>query len=160
MENITYKWHTSRLNETCHAWMSRVTNERAVWPITWSHVTDVTGPVPSKEDWHTSGWHITYGWVVSSLTHTIESCHTQSHTWQCCICDMGWLRLVGSLKWQVSFAEYRLFHRALLQKRPIILGILLIVATPHIAPIQHKAHIWVSHVARMHESCCICKSVV
>ena len=33
---------------------------------------------------------------------------------------MGWLRVVGSLKLQVSFAEYRLFYRALLQKRPII----------------------------------------
>ena len=30
--------------------------------------------------------------------------------------DMGWLRLVGSLKLLVSFAEYRLFYRALLQK--------------------------------------------
>ena len=29
---------------------------------------------------------------------------------------MGWLRLVGSLKLYVSFAEYRLFYRALLQK--------------------------------------------
>jgi len=33
---------------------------------------------------------------------------------------MGWLRLVGSLKLQVSFAEHRLFSRALLQKRPVI----------------------------------------
>ena len=38
--------------------------------------------------------------------------------------DMGWLRLVGSIKLQVSFAEYSLFYRALLQKRPIILSIL------------------------------------
>ena len=30
--------------------------------------------------------------------------------------DIGWLRLVVSLKLQVSFAEYRLFYRALLQK--------------------------------------------
>jgi len=30
----------------------------------------------------------------------------------------------------VSFAEYRLFYRALLQKRPMILRSLLIVATP------------------------------
>ena len=44
---------------------------------------------------------------------------------------MGWLRLVGSLKSQVSFAEYRLFYRTLLQKRPIILRSLLIVATPY-----------------------------
>jgi len=48
------------------------------------------------------------------------------------ICTMGWIRLVGSLKLQVSFAEYRLFYRALLQKRPIILWSLLIVATPYI----------------------------
>ena len=38
-------------------------------------------------------------------------------------------RLVGSLKLQFSFAEYRLFHRALLQKRPIILRIRLVVRT-------------------------------
>ena len=43
---------------------------------------------------------------------------------------MGWLRSVGSIKLQVSFAEYRLFYRALLQKRPIILSILLTKATP------------------------------
>jgi len=44
--------------------------------------------------------------------------------------NMGWLRLVGSLKLKVSFAEHRLFYRALLQKRPIILKSLLIEATP------------------------------
>jgi len=49
--------------------------------------------------------------------------HTHMH--------MGWLQLVGSLKWQVSFTEYSLFYRALLKKRPTILGSLLIVATPY-----------------------------
>jgi len=44
---------------------------------------------------------------------------------------MGWLRSVGSIKLQVSFAEYSLFYRALLQKRPIILSVLLTVATLH-----------------------------
>jgi len=43
---------------------------------------------------------------------------------------MGWLRLVGSWKLWVSFAEYSLFYGALLQKSPIILMSLLIVATP------------------------------
>ena len=51
-------------------------------------------------------------------------------------CRLGcWLwsgyDLVGSLKLQVSFAEYSLFSRALWQKRPIILRSLLIVATPY-----------------------------
>ena len=44
---------------------------------------------------------------------------------------MGWLHVVGSLKLYVSFAEYCLFYRSLLQKRPIILRSLLIVATPY-----------------------------
>jgi len=38
----------------------------------------------------------------------------------CRLFTTGWLRLVGSLKLWVSFAEYSLFYRALLQKRPII----------------------------------------
>ena len=42
---------------------------------------------------------------------------------------MGWLRLLGSLKWYVSFADCSLFYRALLQKRRVILRSLLIVAT-------------------------------
>jgi len=33
---------------------------------------------------------------------------------------MGWLRLVGYLKLYVSFAEYRLFYRSLLRKKPVI----------------------------------------
>jgi len=44
---------------------------------------------------------------------------------------MAWLRLVGSLKLQVSFTEYRLFYRALLQTRPTILRSLLTEATPY-----------------------------
>jgi len=44
---------------------------------------------------------------------------------------MGWLRLVGSFKLWISFAEYSLFYRALLLKRPIISRSLLIEATPY-----------------------------
>jgi len=50
--------------------------------------------------------------------------HTQFST-------MEWLRLVGSSRLHVSFAEYCLFYRALLQKRPVILRSLLIVATKY-----------------------------
>ena len=49
---------------------------------------------------------------------------------------MGWLRLVGSLKLQVSFAEYSLFYRARLQKRPIIFRSLLIRSYPIQADVQ------------------------
>jgi len=60
---------------------------------------------------------------------------------------MGWLRLVGSLKLLVSFAEYCLLYRALLQKRPIILRSLLIVATPYIQ-VTNYIHVYESTVDR------------
>jgi len=45
------------------------------------------------------------------LKNTLQICNVRYR---------GWLRLVGSMKLQVSFAEYSLFYRALLQKRRII----------------------------------------
>jgi len=53
---------------------------------------------------------------------------------------MGWLRGVGDFKLYVFFAEHRLFYRALLQKRPIILRRLLIVATPYVSHAMHATH--------------------
>jgi len=48
-----------------------------------------------------------------------------------CASAMGWLRLVGSLKSLVSFAKEPYKRDDILQKRPIILRNLLIVATPY-----------------------------
>jgi len=44
---------------------------------------------------------------------------------------MGWLWLVGSIELQVSFAKEPYKRDFILQKRPIILSILLSVATPY-----------------------------
>jgi len=49
------------------------------------------------------------------------------------LCTMAWLQSVGSIKLNVSFAEYGLFCRALLQKRPIILSSLQIEATAYLS---------------------------
>jgi len=59
--------------------------------------------------------------------------------------DMGWLRLVGSLKLHVSFAKEPYKRDDILRKRPMILRSLLIVATPY--------YNYMSHVTRMNESC-------
>ena len=48
----------------------------------------------------------------------------------CLTSTTGWLRLAGSLKVQISVAEYCLFDGAFLQTRQLILRSLLIVATP------------------------------
>jgi len=68
----------------------------------------------------TESWH-TYEWVMVRICESF-----MAHIYECVI----WLQLVGSLKLQVSFADYSLSYRALLQKRPVSLRSLLIVATP------------------------------
>ena len=109
---------------------------------------------------------------MSHVTHVFESCH--ACVWvMWCIC-MGWLRSVGSLKLYVSLENIGLFCRALLQKRPIILRSLLIVATPYessqtceanttqskkknqmsrVTEEWFMSHMWMSHVRHMNESC-------
>jgi len=66
-------------------------------------------------------------------SHIKETRSTTYRIWlEFLLCETGMrcLQLVGSLELQVSFAEYSLFYMALVQKRPIILRSLLIVATP------------------------------
>jgi len=61
----------------------------------------------------------------------LRNCDSKNtHVWH--MYGMGWLRWVGSLKLKVYFAEYSLFYRALLHKRPTILRSLLIAASPYV----------------------------
>jgi len=64
------------------------------------------------------------------------------HTWDMTLVtwltNMGWLRLVGSLKLQVSFAKEPYKRDDILQKRPIILRSLLMVATPYLSGYRRK----------------------
>jgi len=52
--------------------------------------------------------------------------------WKECTSSMGWLRWVASIKLHVSFAKEPYKRDYILQKRPIILSILLTVATPYV----------------------------
>jgi len=74
------------------------------------------------------------------------SCHVMSWgRWMPSSCvkhiDMGWLWFVGSIKLQVSLTKETYKRDDILQKRPIILSILLTVATPY-----ESSHMW--HVSR------------
>jgi len=55
--------------------------------------------------------------LIIYASQLVKNFKSQSFTTIVCV---GWLRLVGSLKLYASFAEYHIFYRALLQKRPII----------------------------------------
>ena len=90
---------------------------------TLRHVHTYTGKCPHA---HTK----THGFQF--YIYTLARTHTHTHTrFLFCITAsqpltqradkaLGWLRLVESIKLQVSFAEYRLFYKSFLQKRPII----------------------------------------
>ena len=68
---------------------------------------------------------------------------------------MRWLRLVGSLKLQVSFAKEPYKRDDILQKRPIFLRSLLTIATPypsHVSYVSVLSHVSMSHVTHINES--------
>jgi len=133
---LTCEWVVS------HMWMSCVShmNESC---LTYQWVCPTCGWVVSHI-WmshvsHMNALCLTYEWLashiwMSDVSHMNESCLTyewvMSHIWMSHVSHMTHpcrftrasryaLRLVGSLKSEVSFAEYSLFYRALLQKRPV-----------------------------------------
>ena len=125
--------HITHMNTSCH------TYEVVMSHVRMRHVTR------TNESCHIYEWVTSHMWM-SHVTHMNESCHSNIALDWLCGLNVGWLRLVGSSKLQVSSAENSLFYRALLQKRPIMLRSLLIVATPY--PIA-----CLRHVTRMNESC-------
>jgi len=119
-----------------HIWTSRQHVISHVWTIHGTHIT----------------LHCTH---INTTRHTyvcVYVCHTYervaSHICTSHVTPMGWLRSVGSIKLQVSFPEYRLFYRALLQKRPIISPILLTKAIPYE---QGMSPIWSCHITHMND---------
>jgi len=108
--------------------------------VTWFlHMSDM----PHSYVWHDQ---FIYGtWLIHGRPSNMNASRCtyecdMLHIWNIMYCtyqyDVGWLRSVGSIKSHVSFAEYRLFYRALLQKRPIILSILPTKVTPY------ESHMW------------------
>ena len=127
--------HVTRVNESCHTCeriMSRMrvnkschTYESVRSRIRKSHVTHMKASCHAHEC-QTHQLNITYD-ELYIYTHMMSYIYT--HTY-----DELYVYTHMSHKWiarfMVSFAEYRLFYRLLLQKRPIILWILLTKASP------------------------------
>ena len=117
MSHVTHEWVMSHMNEFCHVWMSHVTHE---WVMSHMNVFWEFGVL------HIFIWYrcvcscmYVFIYICKYMTphpriDSITRCNTSNTD------AMGWLRLVGSLKLYVSFAEYRVFYRALLQNKPII----------------------------------------
>jgi len=133
--------------QICVTWLIYVWRDSLIWDMTPSYVWHdsficVTWLLHICDMTHSYVWHyryvrhdsfmydVTYSCIcVPWLLHICDMTHSCSDIIDMCdmtrlcmtwLTDMGWLRLVGSLKLQVSFAEYRLFYRSLFQKRYII----------------------------------------
>ena len=102
--------------------------------------------------------HIHFLYLFISFSHSFIWDHLCDVPWMPWIWGMGWLRLVASFNLYVSFAEYRLFYRALLQKRLIILRSLLIVATPYALRLYawRDPIIWVTWLIGLREISFVC----
>ena len=120
----TPKTPSEHLNTYMHLHLPHVAKRRLIGCRIIAGLFPQTGP-------------IIRGWIVEKRPAKIRysmgmgfhrALNTKENT--SCWWTMECLRLVGSLKIQVSFAEYSLFYRALLQKRPVILRSLLTEATP------------------------------
>jgi len=144
---ITYEGVVSPMNESCHVCMSHVTYEWVMSHIWRSRVSDEWVMWRMNESRHRWMSRIAYEWV----------------TYEWVISRMGWLWLVGSIKLPVSFAKEPYKRDDILQKRPIILSILLTVATPYEWLASYLFSIWrlgglrcvnwMSRVTRVDESC-------
>jgi len=136
-----YAWHDSFIRVTwlihtrdmTHSYAWRDSFIRVTWLI---QMCDMT---------HSYVWHEPF-LPVTCLIHICDITYwcLRHESLMCVtrISDIWWLRLVGSLKLQVSFAKEPYKKDATLQKRPIILRSLLIVATPYVwhDPLKCVAH--------------------
>jgi len=107
-----HMWHMCHETYMCHTCLTKDTPQKNIEALSGgrSHVTHIN---------------------ESHVTHQRVTCHPCDQVHFTCKCvmshvrmshvahvlRMGWLRLIGSLKFKVSIAEYRLFDRSLLPKR-------------------------------------------
>ena len=77
-----------------------------------------------------------------------------------CLFGMRWLRLVGSLKTQVSFAKEPYKRDYILQMRPIFLKSPLIIATPYVCTACMRVCMYMCMYVYISVNVAVCTSAV
>jgi len=131
IDHFTYEWVMSRIKESCNVSMSHVPDERVM-----SHIYDESFQIwrsPDMYEWVRS--HMNESWCIYTSQITYERGKAR---------HMGWLRSVVSIKLWVSFAEYSLFYRVILQET---YGLIDPTNRSHpIASMNESGHMYRSHV--------------
>jgi len=135
------QWAVSHINAAPHVWMSQVTWMSHV-AYKWSTCEQILPCARCHTRYFRGMMHLPQicVWSETWLTQSCGTTHSCMRNDSMCV---AWLILVYDMahsshirdEWAVSFAEYSLFYRALLQKRPVILRSLLIAATPYVPPL-------------------------
>ena len=183
---LTQTSHVAWTNESCHTYKPVSSLVRMSY-VTHIHESGHTYKYVMSHIWMSHVTHMnescrTYEWVrshmrMSQVTHVNESCHTcewvRSHVWMSHVTRVNESRhtcewvvsQIDSCKGQchsiilhVSFTKEPYNKDHILQKRPIILRSLLIVATPQLQMTGAEGHMCVSlydmsHVTHVNESC-------
>jgi len=143
----TVQQHTNAFDEThmnvsCHTYMN------APYPTTQTPCA-ILQKVHTFETRHTTFMkksHRTHLWKNHIIHTTLNMMYHSRYThvnedtpqiWRSLVMNMGWLRLVGSSKLQVSFAKEPYQRDDVLPKRRIIWRSLLTVATPYQWVLSH-----------------------
>ena len=113
----SYMRHDSFIYET---WLIHI------WDMTHSYMRHDSCLIPIWDMTHSYMRHDSF--IYETWLIPIETCLIQNEQVSF---DMGWLPLVASLKLYVSFAKETCKKDDILQKRPMMLRSLLIVATPY-----------------------------
>jgi len=122
--------------DVLHTLISRVYQLDYLTWLTWHDSYDVTYGVYIGVPWCGTNGNALHTLIsrVYQLDHALACGYCDGRVaWLVWILGMEWLRLVGPLKLWVSFAKEPYKTDDILQKRPIILRSLLIVATPYLS---------------------------
>jgi len=115
-------------SHVCHEWIIYVRNDLLIYSficVIWRIHTWLCRLLIARPAWCVSV--CVCDMCGCNMSHIRMWDMTHSHVWH----DMGWLQLVGSFKLHVSFAKEPYKRDYILQKRPIILRSLLMIATPY-----------------------------